>query len=777
MREKILFDDGWLFHLGEVERRTPSNKGALYTGAKTSRARWGAASENYNDAPDGYWIAHEQLAEKWVTVDLPHDYMIEKTPSEENNNALGFVEYENAWYRKHISFGAEDMDKRISFIFDGVATNATVYFNGVLVAHNYCGYTSFEVDVTDFIRFGQDNVLAVYVDAVSQDGWWYGGGGIYRHVWLQKTDCVSVDLYGVYLKPRRESADDWRVDVETTVRNDGDEDADIRVVTTFFAPDGGVAATAETTALSAARDIITLKYGTAVSAPLLWDVDSPRLYTAETVIYKNGEPCDSVRDRFGFREFHFDPDNGLILNGRHVVIKGVCAHLDFGLTGKAVPDNIQRYKIELIKQMGANGYRTAHYPHSDATMDALDEMGFIVMDETRRFESTEEGKKQLEMLIKRDRNRPSVFMWSIGNEEPWHGKEMGVRITRNLKAFVKRLDDTRPVTTAISDGPLDSPVAKYLDIIGVNYNLESLDAIHKKHPALPIAVSECCATSSTRGWYFDACAERGYLPAYDMKTNDWWWSRERTQKYLAERPFVAGWYQWDAFEHRGEAVWPRVCSQAGAIDLFLQKKDAFYQNLSHWSDEPMVHLLPHWNHDVRIGEILPVWAYTNCEELELIVNGESLGRQPIERYGHGEWQVAYQPGEIRVRAYNGGKPVAEDVRKTTGRPIALKLICDTPELAANGRDTALFTCTCVDADGNTVPDAAPFVSFHANALGKVIGTGSDISDHRPVPCTDRKMRAGSISVAVKVGKTGGVLRLYAESEGLTGAYIEVPLGE
>lgn len=408
-------------------------------------------------------------------------------------------------------------------------------------------------------------------------------------------------------------------------------------------------------------------------------------------------------------------------------------------------------------------------------MDALDELGFIVMDETRWFSSTEESIEQLEMLVKRDRNRPSVLFWSVGNEEPHHLTEEGRRICKTMMSRVRKLDNKRVVMTAVSDDPSVATVYDELDAIGINYNLAKYDGIHEKYPDKCVFASECCATGSTRGWYDDDCAERAFMSAYDKDTTNWFVGREKNWKFMCEREWVLGEYQWIAFEHRGETVWPRLCSQSGAIDLYLQKKDAFYQNQSHWTDKPMVHLLPHWNFAGREGEPIKVFAYTNCTELELFLNGESLGVQQIEKFGHGEWQVNYAPGVLRVEARLSGKTVCTDERVTTGRAEALKLRLENTVKKANGTDLALITCYCVDKDGREVPDAAPFVSFNANKLGKVVATGSDITDHIPPHITDRKMRAGRISVAVRVGTTPGKMKVYASADGLTGTVLTVEL--
>ena len=776
MREKLLFDDNWIFHEGDLDDRIPVDKGPIYMQSKTETMLWGPASINYIGAHDNYRTDREVSRDAWYPVTLPHDYIIAQRPSQNENNTLGFFKYDNAWYRKEFYLDEADKDKRLTLMFDGVATWATVYLNGVILKHNFCGYNSFEVDITDVARFGKrKNVLAVYVETKHHEGWWYEGAGIYRHVWLCKTSPVAVDLWGVYVHPEK-TDDAWRVHVESTVRNDGYDDADLRTVSRVLDADGKEVLSFEESGKISLRDKVTLKYFADISDVRLWDIDDPYLYTLRTEVYSNGELSDVYDTRFGFRTYVLDANKGFFLNGKHVKIKGVCAHQDLGLTGKAVADNVLRYKVELCKEMGANGFRTSHYPHPEATMDALDELGFIVMDETRWFSSSDESMEQLEMLVRRDRNRPSVFFWSVGNEEPLHVTEEGRRICKAMMSRIRQLDKTRTVMTAVCHEPDVATVYDELDSIGINYNLNKYDMVHEKFPDKTVFASECCASSTTRGWYDDTVFTTGYINAYDKDSADnWFLGREKTWKFLCEREWVLGGYQWIAFEHRGETTWPRLCSQAGAIDLYMQKKDAFYQNKSHWTDEPMVHLLPHWNFEGREGDVLRVVAYTNCDELELYLNGESLGRKSIEKYGHGEWQVAYEAGELRVDAYREGKLVATDKQVTTGAPVALKLRLDNKLSKANGRDVGIVTCYCVDAEGREVPTAAPFVRFHCNTLGKIVGTGSDVCDHNPVPSLERQMRAGRIGVALMVGKSAGELKIYAECENLKSAVITIKL--
>ena len=777
MREKILFDDNWLFHKGDINIEYPKDKGPVYLQSKTERKIWGPAAIHYVAVPDDFDTKKIVCTEKWERVNLPHDYVIRQTPCETENNALGYLKYDNAWYRKKFKLPDSDKGKRITLLFDGVATHTTVYINGCLAKHNFCGYNSFEVNISDLVKFGdEENVLAVYVQADEHEGWWYEGGGIYRHVWLNKTDDVAVDLWGVYVAPKKMSDTLWNVKIETEIINDRYEDVQAEAETIFYDKDGNAVLKSNAVIDIPLREKKTAVYCADIENPNLWDTESPYLYTVETVIKANGKVCDKYVTRTGFRTFEISPDKGLFLNGRHVKIKGVCAHQDFGITGKAVPDNIHRYKVQLIKEMGANGYRTSHYPHPEAVMDALDELGFIVMDETRWFESTDEGKAQLEMLVKRDRNRPSVLFWSVGNEEPHHLTEEGRRICKNLISFVRKLDNTRYVMSAVSNDPDIATVYDELDVIGVNYNLNKYEYIHEKYPDKGIFSSECCATGTTRGWYNADCPEKAYMSAYDKDTNHWFLGRENTWKFIAEREWILGSYQWIAFEHRGETLWPRLCSQSGAVDMFLQKKDAFYQNQTHWiDDKPLVHLLPHWNFEGMEGEHISVWAYTNCEELELFLNGKSLGRKKIEKYGHGEWDVEYYPGTIRVDGINGGKVVCSDTRETTGKAVKLNLKQENTVENANGTDIAVISCYCTDSEGREVPTASAYVSFSTNGLGKIAGTGSDIADHNPPHLTSRRMRAGRITVAVQVGTAAGELKVYAEADGLKNGVVTISL--
>ncbi len=775
MREVINFDKEWFFHRGDLKQKMPHYKSIAYVSAKTERYHMGPASKDYKVYTDRYRSDAEHKSERWDKIDLPHDYVIDGIPSEQENCALGFLHYDNAWYIKHFTLEDEaDKSRRITLFFEGIATHATVCLNGCLMKHNFCGYTSFEVDITDVVKFdGQENVLSIYVNTEEHEGWWYEGGGIYRHVQLIKTDLVSVDLWGAFAKPVRQENGEWRVELEATVRNDHITARDVTVRQEILDADGAVIATALTDSSIEDKDKTTLRNAATVADPHLWSPDDPYRYTLRTTVICEGEERDATEVKFGFRSVTVDPNKGLFINGKHYKIKGFCGHADCGLMGKAVPDNIHRYKVQLMKEMGANAYRTSHYPQSEALMEALDANGFIVMDETRWFESTDEGKAQLEMLIKRDRNRACVIFWSVGNEEYHFTSEQGRRMCRSLMSFAHKLDDSRFIMTAV-DRPDNSTVYEENEILGINYNLPSYQSVHEKFPEKGIFASECCATGTTRGWYFDEDKNRAFLPAWDRNTSRQYLGREHTWKFLTENEWILGGYQWIAFEHRGEAVWPRLCSQSGAIDLFLQKKDAYYQNQSLWTDAPMVHLLPHWNFVGMEGETFTVRAYTNVGQVELFLNGESLGVREVEKYGHAEWEVAYEPGELRAVAYRDGKAVAEDVQKTSGEAYQLCLEQDTYDVRANGEDIAILSCYVTDRNGTVVPDAAiPSVEFSTGGDCRIYSTGSDITEHDTIFKTSRRMRAGRIGVAVKLGENPENLRVIARAEGLRSAVLHL----
>ena len=761
MRKIIKLTNNWLFHKGDIDISYPTNKGQVCVQAKTERKKVGPAARFYPETVDDYGNSGKMRYEQWERVSLPHDYIVNQDNDKKENNALGYFHYDNAWYRLHFELDNTFKGKRILLQFDGIAGKSTVYLNGCLCAHNFSSYNSFEVDITGMVDFNYENVLAIFVDTTESEGWWYQGGGIYRDVRLCITENVFFDLYGVYVPTKKLKNNNWQITFENTIGNDNfDDTQEITVENFLLDSNNNCVLKSSSKGIAFPREKVTIKSTETIENPILWDIENPNLYTVKSVLYVNEKETDENYTRIGFRDVSITTD-GLFINGKKTIIKGVCCHQDFGLTGLAVPDNIAKYKISLIKEMGANGYRTSHYQQSDAVMDALDELGFIVMDEVRWFECTPEATNQLETLIKRDRNHPSVFFWSVGNEEPLFVHEKGKYIFRYMKNIIKKLDDTRFVTAGQDMDPEKSSIFDFCDVIGINYNLGVYDRIHEMFPDKAIFASECCATGTTRDWNF--FPTNGRLRDMDKDTNHWFLGREKTWKFLMDRPYILGGYQWAAIEHRGEAAWPTLCSKSGAIDLFLQKKGAFYQNQSFWTENPMVHIVPYWNFEGFENREILVTVYTNCDELELFLNGESKGKQKIEKYGHGEWNVKYVPGKLSVIGYIDGKKVAEDFRETAGKPVKLRL-SQMNDFTPNGTDIVLFTCECLDKDGHVVPHASEYVSFYCSDNAKIIGTGSDNCDANNVTNSARKMYMGKILVGIKPYENASEFELMAMSD-------------
>ena len=469
MRKEIILNGGWIFHKGDIAEPISQNKGFIYSQSKTERKLSGPAAYNYPDTPDSYG-GRMINPEKWEWVDLPHDYVVYQDNSENENCALGYLHYDNAWYRKHFNMPEGSENKRILLRFDGIAGKSTVYLNGCLMYHNFSAYNTFEIDITDYVYYDKENIIAVYVNTEGFEGWWYQGGGIYRDVHLTVTEPVAIDLWGVYAPYKKLDDNRWQINFEATVVNTDYENKKVTLESRVIGADGSVLAVATGGGAVELRDKGVIKYSAEVLNPLLWDCDNPNLYTVKTVLKLNGEEIDENTTRIGFRTVEITADRGLFLNGKPTFINGVCSHQDFGLTGLAVPENIAKYKVSLMKEMGANGYRTSHYQQTESYMDAFDEQGFLVMDEARWFESTKEAMEQLDSLIKRDRNRPSVIMWSTSNEEPFHITDTGKRLHKAIAAQIRKLDYTRPITAAEDKTPDKSTIYDECDAIGINYN-------------------------------------------------------------------------------------------------------------------------------------------------------------------------------------------------------------------------------------------------------------------------------------------------------------------
>ena len=761
MREIISLNGRWNFFKGDIKIPRPVDKGATLIQSKNERKHIGPAAYYYFDKPDCYYAEKEMHNEGWRFVTVPHDYILSQDNDENQNNAHGFFKYDNAWYRKEFSLDGEKYSgKRIFLQFDGVATHCEVYLNGSLMKRNFSAYNGFEIDITNNVYFDRQNVIAVYVNTEEYEGWWYQGGGIYRDVRLVITEPVYISRYGVYAPYKKINDTEWKINFNTTVCNKEYQDSNVTVLSQVIGDNEEVVAFSEITAKIDSYSEKCVNSETTVNNPKLWNVETPELYTVKTTLLIDGKQIDENKIKIGFRTFEISAEKGFLINGIKTIIKGVNAHQDYGLTGIAVPKNVNRYKIDLLKEMGANGYRTSHYEQTADILDALDEKGFIVIDETRWFETTSESFEYLKDLVMRDRNRPSVFFWSTGNEERTHITDVGKKVHREMAEYIRKLDNTRLITTCEDKIPTESKVFGDCDVIAINYNLENYDAVHKAYPDKAMMASECCATGTSRGWFLPSSG--GMIREKDIETNSWYQAREKTWKHLMDRPYVIGGFQWVGFDHRGEAMWPRISSISGAFDLLLQKKSAFYQNKSYWTEKPMIHIVPHWNFIGLEGIPIDVDVYTNCEEIELFLNGKSLGKKNIDKYCHGNYNINYYPGSLKALGFKDGKIVCEDERITSGHAKKLRLTIEN-SFEINGIDLAILTCECTDENGIVVPDASEYVYFSTDENAEIIGTGSDERDHKCVSSAERQMFAGKISVAVKPKYNAEFFNVYAHS--------------
>ncbi len=770
MRKIISLNGDWNFYKGDIEVPRPVSKSAVYIQCKTERKHIGPAAYHYFDRFDCYYAGKEMKNIGWQVVQVPHDYIVDQDNDSTQSASNGYVKYENAWYRKSVDIGEEYIDKRILLQFDGIATQSIIYVNGSLLKRNFSAYNGIEIDITNYVYFDKPNVIAVYVNTDEFEGWWYQGGGIYRDTRLVITDKTAIDRYGVYVPYKKIDEENWEINFKTTVINTEFENQDITVISEVLDKENNVVASASSSAVAIKKDKTTVESFAVLKNPNLWNVDTPYLYTVKTTLLKNGETVDGNELKTGFRTVEISAEKGLLINGEKTYIYGVNGHQDFSLTGLVMPKSVAYYRTKLLKEMGANGYRTSHYQQTACILDSMDELGMLVMNENRWFVTSDENYEYLEDLIKRDRNRPSVIFWSTGNEEITHISPLGKKVNLDLTEFIRSLDNTRPITTCEDKIPTESTVFEDCDVISVNYNLASYDKIHEAHPDKVIFGTECCATGTTRDWHLPT-NNNGRIKDEDkaVAIESWYQGRERTWKHIAERPYVSGFFQWAGFEYRGEAMWPRICSVSGAIDFYYQKKGAFYQNKSHWTTEPMIHIVQHWNFAGFEGKEIAIHIYTNCDEVELVLNGKSLGKKAVEKFTRSEWNVVYAAGELLAIGFKNGEKVCEHTRKTTGRPVGLKLT-KMNDYEPNGKDVALFTCECVDQNGLTVPDAAVTVKFSSNEYCKILGTGSDHCDHNRISNTERKMYMGKITVALKPQWRTEKVELYAEADGLSTEY-------
>ena len=723
-RQRTRIDDGWRFALGHAwDPAQDFDHG-------TRSFFW--AKAGYGDGP----AAPDFDDRPWRRVDLPHDWAVElpfseRGSSQHGSKAIGraFPQNSVGWYRRELAIPANGQGQRFTLEFDGVFRDSVVWVNGHYLHHEPSGYSSFGVDITDYLHYGGRNVVAVRVDATTPEGWWYEGAGIYRHVWLTRTAPVHVDRWGTFVRAtvKGDRAD---VAVDTTVRNRGKAEQSFALEHELRDPEGRVVARSAVPARRVAADAATeVPAALRVTSPRLWSLETPQRYTLTTWVKQGGQVVDRYETLFGIRSLRFDPDEGFFLNGRHVKLHGTDNHQDHAGIGIALPDAMHEARLKMLKAMGVNAIRSAHHPATPELLDACDRLGILVLDEHRMMGTAPQIRDELERMVRRDRNHPSVFLWSVGNEE-WaiENTEIGTRLAREMQAIVNRMDPTRPATLAASSSGQREGTSVGSQVLGFNYKAQhDIDAMHRRFPERPVVVTEEGLTFATRGVYADDPA-RVHIAAYDKRSGgESTASIEEAWRYNAERPFIAGMFVWTGFDYRGETTpfgWPAISSQFGMLDTTGQLKDSGYYLKAAWDPAPMVHLLPHWNWPGREGQPIDVRVYGNTEEVELLLNGRSLGRKPLERYGHLAWSVPYAPGQLTARGYRGGQLVASETVATTGDGTALRLSVDRPRISADGKDVAVVDVSVVDREGRVVPTAQQRVTFEVDGAARLIGMGN-----------------------------------------------------
>lgn len=777
-RERLLADFGWRFNLGhadDIAKDFGYGRGGAF--AKSGSMIGGRGSVTQPAFDDG----------KWTAVDLPHDWAIDLPFNEDRGlnghgaKPLGraFPDTSIGWYRRTFDIPASDAGRRIAIEFDGVFRDCVVILNGHYVGRNLSGYSAFRFDVTDLLTYGGRNALVVRVDATEYEGWFYEGAGIYRHVWLEKTAPLHVAHWGTFVRSAA-AAGAGTVSIATELQNDADAAVTCRVVSKIVDAAGATVATLTSAPVSVpewGRQTVTQT--TSLARPRLWSLEDPHLYKLVTSILVGPATVDTYDTPFGIRTVHFDAETGFSLNGKPVKLKGTCNHQDHAGVGAGLPDRLQYFRIEKLKEMGSNAYRTSHNPPTPELLDACDRLGMLVLDETRMMDANEEGLSQLERLIRRDRNHPSVFCWSIGNEEPEQGTERGARVAATMKRLARELDPTRLVTEAMNNA-WGRGLSAVVDIQGFNYRGgaaaadfgKALDDYHRQHPTQPTMGTEVASTVSTRGIYANDDA-RGYVSAYDRNFPPWASTAEEWWSIYSARPWVGGGFVWTGFDYRGEPTpynWPCISSHFGIIDMCGFPKDLFYYYQAWWSGKPVLHLFPHWNWNGKEGQDVEVWCFTNADRVELIVNGTSAGEQDVKANSHVAWKVPYVAGAIEARGFKAGQPDLIDRRETTGPPAKIVLVPDRARISGDGEDLSVVVAQIVDSQGRIVPTAGDEVTFSVNGPARIIGVGNgDPSSHEPDRASKRKAFNGLCMALVQAQKTPGEVRVEASAPGLASA--------
>lgn len=812
VRSREKFNDNWYFTRNEIGPIPKNHQKTALIGGYTNNAmdekgslflkgsaiqpllkvmhRPEAESEHeYKD-----WFALEPIEkgkEGWEKVKLPHDAVLNQEYVMDFKNAMyGFLPQTTAYYRKTFLIPKEDEGKKIFLEFDGVGKISDYWVNGCYIGENFSGYNGFQFDVTDLLKYGEEgeNVILVKIDTTTgNEGWWYEGGGIYRNVWLTKTDKLHVDRFGSFVQTPKIDKDKAIIKIETTICNEDIDAEEYTLETSIISPEGKVVAKNIASCINEGMKKNKIVQEITVKDPELWYIDSPKLYKAVTEVVSGDRVKDDYETVFGIRTIEYTTE-GLFLNGKHTPIKGMSVHQDFAGVGVALPDRVHEFKIEKLKEAGVNAYRCAHNPPAPELLDACDRLGMLVMNEGRLLEASEIRIRELETQVLRDRNHPSVFMWSISNEEFIGGSSLSIRMHKRMRSIVKDLDPSRLVTSADIFGSSSGKHIDVLDVIGVNYIESDLaqSYVMKNLEAYPDKLfisTENVMKATTRGCYEDnveKCSisninakitQMSITPVETAGGAGGACPPEKAWEFYLKNPRMGGMFVWTGFDYRGEPFpffWPSVMAQSGTFDLCGLPKDNFYLYQAMWIEEKsVVHLLPHWTWPEKVGKNITVRAITNCEEIELILNGKSIGKKPNTEGYYVDFEVEYTPGELKAKGYNNGIEVSSDVKYTAGEPVSIVLTPDRTTIKADGEDVTIVTVAIVDKNGVVVPDANNKVEFKISAEGSLIGTGNgNPMDHDSDKTNFRNAFNGYCIAIVQATKLNGTISIEASSGGL-----------
>ena len=778
-------DEGWRFAFGNAaDPQKDFGCGTEYFNYFTK------ANSIHNEGP--YSVKFDDSA--WQEVRLPHDFVATLGYDGAASHSHGYKtvgwkypETSVGWYRKVLAIGEEDLGRHILLRFDGIFRNAQVWFNGFYMGTEPSGYVTQLYDITPYINYGGDNLICVRADASLEEGWFYEGAGIYRDVWLEKTAEVSVAPFGTFVYAQLQAPYTEAVlTVETEVQNSSLTAQQCDISQRLLDADGHEIAKSPTTSLSLkAKQTSGTKQTMTVSQPHLWSTTDPYLYQVETTVSVGGKVVDVYTTTTGIRDIAFDAQRGFLLNGEPLKLKGVNLHQDHAGVGAAIPDALQAWRIQQLKKFGCNAYRASHNPMTPALLDVCDREGILVIDENRLMGVNEEHLRLLERMIKRDRNHPSIILWSDGNEE-W-GLEntiQGTRLAEAMREYTKLFDPTRPSTVANAGG---TELIKGLDVVGFNYIVQNdVDRRKQANPQWKIVGTEETTGCGTRGWYFNLPEYPGRMVSMNRDTTHHHVENviERGWKFYAERPWGAGLFFWTGFDYRGEPnplKYPAHDSEFGILDYCGFPKDEAFYLKSWWTTEPTLHIFPHWNLQGHEGETIELWAYSNCDEVELIVNGKNLGRQAMPKNGHLKWNATYQPGRVVAKGYKNGKRILTETIETTKPADKTVLKADRSQITADSRDLAVITIEVQDQKGRIVPDACPELTFTLSGQGRILGAGNGdpsylgLDNPGQKDCQQFTIPAfnGLAQLLVQSTDTAGALQLTCTSEGLKPSTLQI----